>query len=1617
MSFRSRLYVRALEPRNAPAVFTVMNVNDSGAGSLRQALLDANALAGADSIAFDAAAFATAKTIAITSGQINIADAVTITGPTAKVTLDAGKLSRLLNIDVPAQTGQDVKISGLILTNGNVSGGFGAGILNNDEALTLSDAVISNCTSDKGGGGLSLSSSSAALTMTDCALNGNTALGATSSGGAISISSASTVNISRSSFFANSAGRGGGAYYCSSASAKVIIGDSSFWGNASNVSSSTDGGGAISCSGYTTLRNCTISGNSAYVGGGVYCRSGGPIAIQNCTIAFNTASFAGGGVSGYYGSVTVTSTIIAKNNSLNAPDYDGSPTVNYSLLGSISGTTITGGNNKLGVDPLLSPLANNGGPTQTHLIQNGSPAIDTGSNPSSIGFDQRGLGFARVSQGVADIGAFEIQGNIPTAAALPTTILVSSATTHIVTVVYSDDVAVNVGSLGTGDISISGPNGFAAIPSFVSVDVNINGKPRTATYSFAPPGGDWTFTDNGTYEVAVTASEVFDSNTPSPNSVLPGIIGTFVANMAGNYFVDLAIDENDGNYSAGDLSLREALSLTNASVAQTDTISFSTSTFATPQTIALSLGQVVISDPLVINGPTAKLTIDGSGKGRIFYVDVPSKTGQPMFFSNLTFTGATSGAVDGVNEALTFTNCQFIGNQTPYSGGAVSIAGFPASSSSLTMVDCSLIGNSATTGAAVYCTGNVSLTRCAFLSNSAGSSGGAIYISNSASVVTITNCTIGNNQAIAPTAIYGNASSAGGGVWVSCKTATIQNSTIAGNSSVRGGGIYWLAGTLSVSNSTIAFNSATTGGGMFLAYGATSLESCIVAKNFASVVDNNVGGRLAANYSLFGDIPYAIVSGTGNLINADPKLVVLGDNGGPTLTLALAANSPAIDKGSNSVGLTTDQRGTGFPRIVGVAPDIGALEGMSTRPTAMPVALMSPVAESSLQTVAIEYGDDTAIDVGSLNIGDIMVTGPNGFVAAPTLTTVNSTMGGKLVTAIYSFVPPGGSWDPADSGKYIVTINAGEVFDFGSPAPQSVTSATISVIDVALPVNYVVDLAFDEDDGNYSTGDLSLREAINLANLNLVANVITFNPVVFSAPTTLVLSLGEMKIQAPMTVLGPSARLTLDAQDKSRFFDVNVTSKSQQPVRFDRLTMTRGNNFHGGAIRGNDENLILTNCVFQSNSSGWGGVVLLQYSLASLTVSDCEFYANTATAYGGIIAIYQSAAVRIHRTIASGNSAGSLGGVIDCDGAYGSLTITDSLMNGNSVFQPGASGGAINAWQTTMFISNCTISGNSAKSVGGGIDIEESPTCTIANSTIVANSAAQVGGLRGGLGQAFLHSTIVADNIAASYPDIFPSVFAENSLVENPGGVLVTGANNIVNVDPMLAPLANYGGPTQTHRLLPGSPAINAGSNPAGLTTDQRGPGFKRSVGQTDIGAYEVQAAPKVLAIQINDGSPQRSRITSLTVTFDSPVNLPANPTTAFELKRLSDSAIVTTSASLAGNAVTLTFTGGLFESGSLPDGRYMLTALSSQIGNADVQLDGDGNGVGGDDFVLLGTPANGLFRLFGDTDGDGGVAASDFIQFRLALGGNSVIFDFDNDGAVAAGDFIQFRLRFGGSI
>jgi len=179
----------------------------------------------------------------------------------------------------------------------------------------------------------------------------------------------------------------------------------------------------------------------------------------------------------------------------------------------------------------------------------------------------------------------------------------------------------------------------------------------------------------------------------------------------------------------------------------------------------------------------------------------------------------------------------------------------------------------------------------------------------------------------------------------------------------------------------------------------------------------------------------------------------------------------------------------------------------------------------------------------------------------------------------------------------------------------------------------------------------------------------------------------------------------------------------------------------------------------------------------------------------------------------------------------------------------------------------------------------------------------------------------------------------------------------------------------------------------------------------------------QVTSTQINDGSMQRSRVTSLTVTFNAQVTFLITPGTAFTLARNSDGAIeqFTATAAIMGGVTVVTlrnFGGNASQFGSLADGRYTLTALASQISLAGQPLDGNGDGTAGDNFTLNDTA--GLFCMFGDINGDQIVNGLDFGLFRNSFGTQagdanySSDFDFNGDGVINGFDFGQFRTRFG---
>src|SRR5262245_23456626 len=167
--FRSRLFVRCLDDRTAPATFTALNLNDSGADSLRDCISKANAAAGADTVDFKSGL---SGTITLTTGEIAISQAVTISGPGANVmTISGNNASRIFNTD-PAPNTALITISGLTLTAGKSPSIAGGGaIFGGNEQLTLNDCVLTGNSSPFSGGAVQMSG--AILQATNCSFTNN----------------------------------------------------------------------------------------------------------------------------------------------------------------------------------------------------------------------------------------------------------------------------------------------------------------------------------------------------------------------------------------------------------------------------------------------------------------------------------------------------------------------------------------------------------------------------------------------------------------------------------------------------------------------------------------------------------------------------------------------------------------------------------------------------------------------------------------------------------------------------------------------------------------------------------------------------------------------------------------------------------------------------------------------------------------------------------------------------------------------------------------------------------------------------------------------------------------------------------------------------------------------------------------------------------------------------------------------------------------------------------------------------------------------------------------------------------------------------------------------------
>ena len=335
--------------------------------------------------------------------------------------------------------------------------------------LTLRNLTFSGGYLSGFNGGALFVSSSASLTLNNVVLDGNHVVGEDDLGGAIY--SNGTVIINNSTISNNTAGDDGGGIHANSGTLRLtnstvsgnsavsgggIYTDIAFGGSVTLTKSSVSGNSAVSgggietrYNGSVTLTNSTVSGNSASVnGGGISARDNGGVTLTNSTVSGNSTSGKGGGITVYqYDLDSPRGTLTLANSTLsgNSASIDGGEiftslstvTLTNNLLGDNTKTTAqvfsgfnpdattniiatSDGNQPTALANILSPLANNGGSTQTHALAQGSPAINAGLNsicntaPISR-LDQRGY----LRTGVCDIGAFEFGASLPPPPAPP----------------------------------------------------------------------------------------------------------------------------------------------------------------------------------------------------------------------------------------------------------------------------------------------------------------------------------------------------------------------------------------------------------------------------------------------------------------------------------------------------------------------------------------------------------------------------------------------------------------------------------------------------------------------------------------------------------------------------------------------------------------------------------------------------------------------------------------------------------------------------------------------------------------------------------------------------------------------------------------------------------------------------------------------------------------------------------------------------------------------------------------------------------------------------------------------------------------------------------------------
>ncbi len=533
----------------------------------------------------------------------------------------------------------DIEMSDVTLSGNTAGGGGGAIDLDEGVQLSIASAQLMANTANEGGGAILIRGD---VTILDSTISGNSAGPVSAAGGAINVADTGSLFVDTSRIENNTAELAAGIL----SRGPLDLVDSKVSGN-----SATSFGGGLYTRDVLTVTRTTISGNTASDGAALFLAGDQTATLTNATISGNTSV---GDATTYPAAVFGRPPMVISNSTLidNAPStiFKDSPAQFWSLTNTViagspvldcvdvitpisvnlnsfvgDGTCAAGAVDLLTGDPLLGPLANNGGVTQTHLPLSGSPLVDAGTNADCPTEDQTGM--PRAIDGDADddaecdIGSVEFVDLFPPLATLTNApdVTLPGATSYLLEVTYTEpDGEVDFATIDPADLTVT--------PGPLTVQgVALAGTPDrlVATYTVRPPGGSWDASDSGDYVVSLNAGEVLDRATTGANSVPAGPLGGFSVAI-----VDLAVTGNGASIADGD-----------DSPTTTDGTAFGALPTGASLTRSFTLGNagggtLTLTEPLEIFGAGFSITQPaetdlGPGETTIFSVTfAPSVTGQ-----------------------------------------------------------------------------------------------------------------------------------------------------------------------------------------------------------------------------------------------------------------------------------------------------------------------------------------------------------------------------------------------------------------------------------------------------------------------------------------------------------------------------------------------------------------------------------------------------------------------------------------------------------------------------------------------------------------------------------------------------------------------------------------------------------------------------------------------------------------------------------------------------------------------------------------------------------------------------------------------------------------------------